>query len=182
MQWVAGDRVWSFSPFLRYFALGNWKEAYTGLAKLIRSLGMGTFTSSGYQARVSTWRAHHFTHPWGHQRVVWVLQIGQVCPLCHWMSLSPTGTHACMGKKLVGLPDLLWQIETSLQFHQNCQRMRHHHPLPWAQWDPTSLWSHLSCFMERKSDLLLLGRPVCHLEGCLQARIQTCVFKGDPPL
>ena len=65
MQWGAGGRVWSFSPFLMYFALGNWKEAHTHLAKLIRSLGVETFTSFGHQAGVSTWWACHPTHSWG---------------------------------------------------------------------------------------------------------------------
>ena len=64
-MWGAGGGVWLFSSFLSYFALGNWKEACTHLAKLIGSLGVGTFTSSGHQAGISTWQACHLTHSWG---------------------------------------------------------------------------------------------------------------------
>ena len=133
IQWGAGGQLWSFFPFLRYFALGNWKEAHTHLAKLIWSLGMGTFTSSGHQAR--SLLGGHATSPipGGHQRVVQVLQISQVHSLCCWMPLSLTGTHVHVVLRLVGSPGLLWQIETNLQFQWNCRITRHGHPLPCAE-------------------------------------------------
>ena len=65
MQWGVGGRLWSFSPFLRHFTLGNWKEAHTHLTKLIGSLEVGTFTSSGHQARVSTQWACHLPYSQG---------------------------------------------------------------------------------------------------------------------
>ena len=52
-------------PWWGYFALGSWKEARTCLAKPMMSPWVGTFWSSGHQARVSTWWVHHLTHSWG---------------------------------------------------------------------------------------------------------------------
>ena len=99
MQWGTGGRVWSFSPFLGYAALRNWKEAHTCLAKLIGSLGVGTLTNSSHQAGAPLGR--HTTSPTlgGHQRVAWALQNDWAHAL-----LSPGGSapdrnsHRCGSK------------------------------------------------------------------------------------
>ena len=124
MQWGAGGVVWLFSPILRYFALGSWKEACMYFAKLIGSLGVGTFTSSGHQAGVSTQQVCHFTHPWGSSKgssgiADWVHL------LYHQMPLLQAGTLIHVGLRLVGLPGLLQQIGTNLQFHLNWLIMSH---------------------------------------------------------
>ena len=115
MQWGEGGKVWSFSPFLRNFALGNWKEAHTCLAKLIGSLGVGTF-SSGHQAGVSTQWACHLIHSWGLSKgSLGIADQLDLSPLLPDASVPNRNSHTC-GSKTGGSPRSLladWDPSTS---------------------------------------------------------------------
>ena len=51
--------------FSKELCFGELEGTHTHLAKLNGSLGVGTFTSSGHQAGVSTQQVCHLTHSWG---------------------------------------------------------------------------------------------------------------------
>ena len=133
MQWGASFEVWSFSSFLRNFALGSCKEVCTCLAKPIGSVGVGTFTSSGHQAGVSTQWAHHLTHSWELSKgSLGIADRSGSSPLPLDTSVPDRNSHTG-GSKTGESPRSPQQIGTNLQSHLNCWIMRHGHPLPWAE-------------------------------------------------
>ena len=175
--------VWSFSPFLRYFALGNWKEACTHLAKLIRSLEVGTFTSSSHQADISTQKACHLTHSWGsskgqlrHCRTIWAH------PLYCQVTLSQTrNSHRC-GSKAGGSPKSPpadWDQSTvSSELPDNEKQS---FPAMGFVRSTVSVVSFESLDRDGRVLSFYQVRPICQFEGCFWAGIQTWIFEGDPP-
>ena len=101
MQWGAGVGVWSFSPFLRYFALGNWKEL-----TLVWQTVLGPFwwePSPVLATKLGSPLGRHATPPTpgGHQRVAQTLQNKWACPLYHQVTLPRTGILTGVGLRLV---------------------------------------------------------------------------------
>ena len=109
----------------------------------------------------------------GHCRSVGFIPFTVRC-LCPWQELTNVQVS-----RLVGLPQ---QIGTNLQFHLNCQIMRHGHP-PCMGWVRSSISVVSFESLDGEGVISVYwARPVYHLEGCVLVGVQTWVFKSDLPL